>query len=89
MSHGPPQAYDRGPSDHIGDSDNSNPLQHNSDTTNCRNIDLWGGGLTVKYNGSEWILTNKPFLHHNPWVSTGEGGRIHFDKCITMACYNG
>ncbi len=39
----PSQAYDRGPSDHIGDSDNSNSFQHHSDITNNRNIDILAG----------------------------------------------
>ncbi len=37
------QAYDRGPSDHTGDSDRSNSLRCHSDITNGRNIDFLGG----------------------------------------------
>ncbi len=44
---------------------------HHSDITNGRNIDLWGLILTVKTNNREEILTDKPFLCLNPWVSLG------------------
>ncbi len=43
----PTMAYDRDPSDHIGDSDNSNYFWY-SDITNGRNINLLGGDSDSK-----------------------------------------
>ncbi len=42
---GHPQDSDRVPSDHIGDSDNSNYFSHHSDIKNGRNINLLEGDL--------------------------------------------
>ncbi len=30
---------------------------------------FWDGILAVKANDRKWILTDKPFIHQNPWFS--------------------
>ncbi len=83
------KAYDRGPSDHTGYSDNSNSFWHHSDITNGRNIDLWEGILTMKANNMVAILTDKSFLCQNYQRQPGWGAhRIHINGLIVSAhCY--
>ncbi len=57
--------YDTSPSDHTGDSDNSNYFLHHSDITNDRNIYLLGGIMTMKVHGRVEILTGQYFHHQN------------------------
>ncbi len=67
--------YNRGPSDHTGDSDNTISFWHHSDITNGRNIDHLGGDPYWKLmNGVVGILTDKPFAVRIPWVSLGGTG---------------
>ncbi len=37
----------------------------------------------MKANGKAEILTDKPFLHQNSWVTLG-GGSIHINMCIKV-----
>ncbi len=73
----PTPAYDRGTTDHTKHSDNSNSFRCHSDILTIQIVEIlifWEGILTVKTNGKEEILTNKYFLHQNPWVN--QGGRF-------------
>ncbi len=75
------QGYDKGPSDHTGESDNSYSFQHHSDITNDRHIDLYGRETDSESKWQGGVLTDKRFLHQIPWVSPG-AHRIHIDTCI-------
>ncbi len=65
------QDYDRGTSDHTGDSDNSSSFRYHSDITNGRNIDLLGGDSVSdsSWQGedSDWQTVSVRI----PWVSLG------------------
>ncbi len=53
------QAFERSPDDHIADFDNNKSSWHHSDiilTLHSKNIDLYGGNLSVKPNGRiHWV----------------------------------
>ncbi len=72
-----PPAYNRGPSDHTGDSDNTNlsnmtKLYGSNAILTLQMVEIyiiWEGILTERTNDREGILTDKSFLHQNPWDS--------------------
>ncbi len=83
VSPAPTQSYDRGLSDHTGESDNSYSFWQYSDITNGRNIDLLGGNADSE---SQWQGGDSDQQTFSPSETLGqpEAPRIHFDKCITL-----
>ncbi len=80
--------HDRRPSDHTGDSDNSNSFHHHSDIilTLVEIYIFWDGILKLM---AGWDLTN-PFSIRIPWVSLegGEEHRIHTDIYVHNHYFN-
>ncbi len=82
------QAYDRGPSVHTGDVDNSNSFQHHSEIINDRNIDIliqhleWSL-LTPSLNGKSCthpcspVWKWPPFLQQNTELSAQMNPLFH------------
>ncbi len=71
-------AHDRGSSDHTGD----NTFLHHSDTTNGRNIYLWGRDSDSE---SQWDSDKQAISPSESLGQTGVvrgEGIIHFDMCI-------